>query len=70
MTTIQLTAGCLGHDTMRVRCDLSQAAAPVQVQWNPGEEYQGTQYQCADAHHCANGLAAVGKMLAKQAMYG
>ena len=47
-----------------MRCDLSQAAAPIQVNYLVDDSaYEGTQYQCADARHTINGLAAIGREL-------
>lgn len=67
MTTIKLSGGDLGCETMFVRCDLSQAAAPIMAQYNPGDEWAGSQYQCADARHTTNGLVEIGKTLAARA---
>jgi hypothetical protein len=71
MTTIKLSGGDMGGDTMLVRCNLAQAAAPVQVDYCvDGEEQQWshTQYQCADARHTTNGLIAIARELAAHAM--
>jgi hypothetical protein len=67
MTTIQLSGGPLGSETLTIRCDLSQASAPVQVDYGTGDGWEGTQYQCADARHCTSGLAAIGQRLADKA---
>lgn len=64
-TTIKLTNGCLGSETMKVRCQLANAASPVEVDYCTGEGWQPTQYQCADARHTAKGLAAIGQSLAE-----
>lgn len=70
MTTIKLLNGSLGRETMMVRCDLSQASAPVQVNYMNGRysEWEGTQYQCADAHHTDAALIEIGKKLAASAV--
>lgn len=71
MTTIKLSGGNLGRETMMIRCDLSQASAPIQVNYmNDGKDspWQGTQYQCADARHATSGLINLGKRLAAEAV--
>jgi hypothetical protein len=69
MTTIQLFGGDLGSERMLVRCDLTQASAPVQANYlaEPGDDFEPTQYQCADTRHTVAGLIALGKTLAAQA---
>lgn len=67
MTTIKLYDGDLGSEVMLVRCDLTQAAAPVQADYDNGEGFVGTQYQCADARHNLAGLVVLGKRLAARA---
>lgn len=69
MTTITLTGGCLGDETMRVRCDLREASSPVEVCYH-GDEWDVTQYQCADARHLVSGLTAIARDLAAEAMNG
>lgn len=64
MTTIKLTDGCLGCETLLVRCDLTQAASPIQADYGTGHGWTGTQYQCADARHRDSGLARIGQLLA------
>jgi hypothetical protein len=64
MTTIQLSGGPLGSETLAIRCDLSQASAPVQVDYGTGDGWEGTQYQCADARHRTAELAVIGQKLA------
>lgn len=68
MTTIEITGGDLGSEKIRVRCDLTQASAPVQVDYDNGEGWLPTQYQCADCSHRASGLAEIGMELAAQAV--
>lgn len=62
MTTLKLSGGDLGGETLHVRCDLSQASAPVEIavcqEWTP------TQYQCADTRHTVDGLASIAKEIA------
>ena len=67
MTTVQLSGGALGGAILKVRCDLSQASAPVQVDYGTGDGWEGTQYQCADARHRTSKLAAIGQKLADEA---
>ena len=69
MTTIRLFGGDLGGEQMLVRCDLSRAEAPVQVNYcnGDGEGFVGTQYQCADARHTVDGLEAIAMELAARA---
>jgi hypothetical protein len=64
MTTIKLSGGDLGGETMLVRCNLADASAPIEVECNKGEGFTGTQYQCADARHTIAGLIEFGKKLA------
>jgi hypothetical protein len=66
MTTITLTGGCLGKETMKVRCDLTQASSPVEVCYS-GDGWGPTQYQCADARHTNRGLEQIARSLAAQA---
>lgn len=70
MTTIRLSGGDLGGEMVDVRCNLSQASAPVQVNYHaePNSEWAGTQYQCADTRHTASGLIEIGKLLAARAV--
>lgn len=63
MTTMKITCSAVS-ESLLVRCDLSQAAAPIQVDFlaeNVG--WESTQYQCADARHAINGLAEIGRRL-------
>lgn len=68
MTTITLSGGDLGSETMAVRCNLTEASAPVQVDYHTGNGWEPTQYQCADTRHTTSGLIAVGKSLAAAAV--
>lgn len=68
MTTITLTGGCLGDETLRVRCDLRQAASPVEACYH-GDKWAVTQYQCADAQHTIRGLTKIARELAAEAMH-
>ena len=67
-TTIKLTGGVLGPMEMKVRCNLSRAESPVQVDYCEGGGWQGTQYQCADARHRNEELAEIGQKLACEAV--
>ena len=63
MTTLKITCSDVS-ESLLVRCDLSQAAAPIQVDYlaeNVG--WESTQYQCADARHTINGMAEIGRRL-------
>jgi hypothetical protein len=68
MTTIKFFGGDLGNETMMVRCNLSQASSPVQVDYMEGGGWTHTQYQCADARHSTKGLVNIGKELAAHAI--
>lgn len=67
MTTIKLSGGDLGGETMLVRCNLARAESPVQVDYRTGDGWVGTQYQCADALHTWDGLVEIGFRIAAQA---
>lgn len=67
-TTIKLTGGILGSEKMMVRCQLANAAAPVEVDYCDGSGWQHTQYQAGDARHTTSGLAKVGIELAQSAV--
>jgi uncharacterized protein YraI len=67
-TTIKLFDGDLGSETMLVRCNLSQASAPVEVDYQTGSGWESTQYQCADTRHRTSGLIEIGKTLAAHAV--
>lgn len=68
MTTIRLSGGCLGCEVLRVRCNLTEAASPIEVDYGTGKGWQPTHYQCADARHRDSGLAAIGLSLARAAV--
>lgn len=68
MTTYKLFGGDLGSEKMFVRCDLSQAADAVQVNYDEGSGWESTQYQCADCRHTDAGLIRIGKILAADAI--
>jgi uncharacterized protein YraI len=53
---------------MLVRCNLTEASAPVQVDYHTGSGWESTQYQCADCQHTTSGLIAIGKSLAADAV--
>ena len=67
-TTIKLTGGILGNEKMMVRCQLANAAAPVEVDYCEGSGWQHTQYQAGDARHTTEGLAKIGIELAQSAV--
>lgn len=65
MTTIQVENF---GEKLQVRCNLTEAASPVEVRYlgADDESWQGTQYQCADTRHMWGGLGNIGaKLLAK-----
>lgn len=70
MTTIKLSGGDLGGETMLVRCNLAEASAPVEVDYRNDAErgWEPTQYQCADASHRTSGLIRIAKTLAAAAV--
>ena len=69
MTTIKLFGGDLGNEEMMIRCDLSDASSPVQVDYRNEiqDVWESTQYQAADVRHRTRGLIAIGKQLAAEA---
>ena len=68
MTTIKLSGGDLGNEAMLVRCILSEASSPVQVDYQTGNGWGPTQYQCADTRHRSSGLIGIAKQLAARAV--
>ncbi len=70
MTTIKLSGGSFGDHKMLVRCNLAQASAGVQVNYcnERDSEFEGTQFQCADARHTTVGLIRLGRILAAEAL--
>jgi hypothetical protein len=68
MTTIKVTSGDMGSESMSVRCDLSQASAAVEVNYGTGDGWESTQYQCADCRHTVDGLKKIAKVIAAQAV--
>lgn len=66
MATLRLFGGDLGGDEIRVRCDLTQASAPVLIDLchnGKEDQWESTQYQCADARHDRGRLAAIARRL-------
>lgn len=68
MRTIRLFGGDLGREEIKVRCDLVQASAPIQIDYCEGSGWQSTQYQCADVSHRVEGMADKAKLLAARAV--
>jgi hypothetical protein len=68
MTTIRLSGGDLGSESMLVRCNLVEASAPVDVDYCEGSGWQPTQWQCANCCHRTSGLAEIAKRLAAAAV--
>ena len=68
MTTLKITCPA-AKESLLVRCDLSQAAAPVQVDYLVEDcGWDSTAYQCADARHTIDGLAEIGRTLLCRAL--
>lgn len=67
-TTIKVTGGDMGCEELLVRCNLSEASAPVEMDYCTGRGWRGTQYQCADARHTVAGLGKIAKRLAAAAV--
>jgi hypothetical protein len=63
-TTIKLTGGDMGVREIRVRCDLSQAAQPVQVNYCRGFGWQTTPYLCESDFPVKGELIHFGRILA------
>lgn len=68
MTTIKLSGGDLGTETMMVRCNLAEASAPIMVDYEMGHGWEHTQYQCADVSHRVDKLIALTKEIAAVAI--
>ena len=66
MKTIKLYGGSFGLESMLVRCNLTEASAPVEA--NYGDGWQPTQYQCADCRHRTGGLLGVAFGMAADAL--
>jgi hypothetical protein len=69
MTTLKITCPA-SRESLLVRCDLSRSESPIQVNYCVDESsvWEGTQYQCADARHTDDGLAAIGRQLLCEAL--
>ena len=67
-TLVVLRGGDLGDEKCMVRCDLSEASSPVEVDWcnDSGRPsgWESTQYQCADTSHRWSGLAGLAMQIA------
>ncbi len=68
MTTIKLTGGDLGRETVLVRADLRQAGGVIEVDYCEGSGWHGTQYQVGETRHRVAGLITVGRWLAADAV--
>lgn len=67
-TVIKFFGGDLGDIEAYYRCDLSEAAAPIQ-EWNEEDKcWVGTQYQCADARHTNSGMVRLCHILLADAV--
>jgi hypothetical protein len=67
MTTLKITCPA-AKESLLVRCDLSQASSPIQVDYLVGNGWEGSQWQCADARHSRDGLASIGSQLLTDAI--
>jgi len=68
MTTLKITCPA-AKESLLVRCDLSRSESPVEVNYLVDDSvFGGTQYQCADARHTRDGLAAIGSQLLREAL--
>lgn len=65
---VRLHGGDLGGEVMLVRCNLTEASSPVEVDYCEGDGWVSTQYQCADTSHRLSGLLDIGKILAARAV--
>ena len=70
MTTLKLTGGDLGAETILVRCDLTRAEDPVEIDYCTDDRagFQPTPYQCANCRHTVSGLIAIAARLAARAV--
>lgn len=53
---------------LKVRCNLSDASSPVEVNYLEGSGWESTQYQCWNTRHTPEGLAALGEQLLCEAL--
>lgn len=60
MTTIQIENF---GETLQVRCNLTEASSPVEVNYMTGDGWTSTQWQCADCRHMWGQLANLGARL-------
>lgn len=67
MTTIKVTAKGI-KESLKVRCNLSEASSPVQVDCLTGKGWESTQYQCGSTRHTPKGLAGLGEQLLEEAL--
>jgi hypothetical protein len=67
MTTLKLTSNAVS-ESMLIRCNLSEASSPVEVDYLVGEGWTHTQYQAANIRHRLNGLAEIGRELLADAI--
>lgn len=66
-TVLKLSGEDLGPDPILVRCDLTEASAPVEINCDvdgDGDTWDSTQFQCADTRHSVAGLATIARRLA------
>lgn len=66
-TVIKVTCKDI-KESLLVRCNLTDAASPVQVDYLVGKGWESTQYQCGNTRHTPKGLAALGEQLLEEAL--
>lgn len=67
MTTVLLSGGDLGSETVAVKCNLTNASSVVYADYGDGGGFVPTQYQAADARHSTAGLTTIAKSLGARA---
>ena len=70
MTTLKITSTKI-RESLTIRTDLTNAASPVEVDYNPGtpdSEWTHTQYQAANCGHRGSRLADLGRELLADAL--
>lgn len=67
MTTLKITMTGIS-ESLKVRCNLSEATSPIEVDYLEGHGWQGTQWQAANTRHTTQGLADIGHRLLAEAL--
>lgn len=70
LTTLKLSGGDLGAEVIIVRCDLTRAEAPVEIDYCADDRagFEATPYQCSNCSHSLSGLILVAARLASRAV--